>query len=55
MQANKYFIDEIAYYKNNKIVWNIGFNDYQDEVTRTGNVDPRVLEIVKKYIEYLDS
>lgn len=55
IQADKYFIDEIAYYKNNKIVWNIGFNDYQDEVTRTGNVDPRVLEIVKKYIEYLDS
>jgi len=55
MQEDKYFIDEIAYYKNDKVDWSIGFNEKQEKVTSTGNVDPRVLEIVEKYIKYLYS
>jgi hypothetical protein len=55
MQGKKYYIDEIAYYKNDKVDWEIEFNGKQNVIKRTGNVDPRVLEIVEKYTKYLHS
>jgi len=54
MQGKKYYIDEIAYYKNNKVVWSIEFNSKQHVIKQTGNVDLRVLEIVENYKKHVN-